>query len=57
MLQKILVNVLVSIITLSTPSIKEEIAKGLDSIEGRAKATPNPIDDLLVSFLRALLGA
>jgi hypothetical protein len=44
------------ILSLASPMIKAELKKLLQNWYDKAKATENPIDDLLVEFIADLLG-
>lgn len=56
MWQDLLLNVLRSILLKATPDVRQKLTQLLDDWEEKAKATPNPFDDLLVFVVRGLLG-
>jgi len=50
-----IMRVILLVISAATPEIKQGINEWLDDLEVKAKATPNPIDDVLVGLLKSLL--
>jgi len=57
MLQAIVLKVVSNVIDKATPAIRQDIVNLVDSIDEKAKQTPNPFDDVLVDLLRAILKA
>jgi hypothetical protein len=57
MLQEIVLKVVSNVIDKATPAIRQDIVNLVDSIDEKAKQTPNPFDDVLVDLLRAILKA
>jgi hypothetical protein len=55
MWQELLLSVFRSVIGKATPEIREKLVELLDEWEKKAKATPNPWDDLLVHIVRGLV--
>lgn len=49
-----IMKVILLVISSATPDIKNSIVEWLDDLEVRAKATPNPIDDVLVGLLKTI---
>lgn len=41
-------------ITMITPELKSYIQKNIEEWEEKAKATPNPIDDIVVSAIKSI---
>lgn len=56
-MEKFIINLLVSILGQMSPVLRESVILWLDDMQKRAAETPNPWDDMFVSFLRILLGA
>jgi len=55
MFQALLVKMLPLMISQVTPTIKESARSILKDLESKAKATPNPFDDMFVELLKELL--
>jgi len=55
-LVSILVAVLGAILSVVSPKIREELENFVSHLEEKAKETPNPADDMLVDFLKHILG-
>ena len=53
---KWLATMLQLVLPMLTPEIKAELTAAFDALAEKAKATPNPIDDLVIAFIRSLLG-
>lgn len=51
----LIAKILLVIFPLISPQIKEWIKEQLELLAEKAKQTANPIDDLLVEFLRSIL--
>lgn len=39
-----------------TPEIKTDVDNWLDALEAKAKETANPVDDIFVAMLKAIMG-
>ena len=51
-----LLAIIPAILAAITPELREELKAGLERLEQKAKATKNPVDDLVVGLLRGVLG-
>jgi hypothetical protein len=51
----LIVSVLGPLISLLTPQIKEALTEFVQNLYDKAQATDNPVDDVFVRFLAALL--
>lgn len=55
-----LLEIVIVILTTALPKlskeIREELIKFLKTLEEKAKKTPNPLDDFVVSLLLAIVG-
>jgi len=51
----LIVSVLGPLMSLLTPSIKGELTSFVQGLYAKAKETSNPVDDVLVKFVAALL--
>ena len=49
-------TLLAMLVPMLTPEIKAEIGAFLDQIEAKAKATPNPYDDIAIHIIRIVTG-
>ena len=49
-------SLLTRILTVISPDIRGLVDEWLKDLEDRAKATPNPWDDIFVAFLKMVLG-
>ena len=56
MILKVLLPIIPSLLKLVTPAIKDSMEQGIKDLAAKAKATPNPWDDLLVVLLAGLFG-
>jgi hypothetical protein len=56
MFRNMILKALGTIIDQATPEIRQDVTNVLDSVEEKAKATPNPFDDLLIDLLRGVIG-
>lgn len=56
-MEKFIINLLASILGQMSPAIRGSVIDWLDTLQKAAAETPNPWDDMFVSFLRVLLGA
>lgn len=45
-----------NIVELISPEIRKALGEFLDSLEEKAKLTPNPADDIIVFVLKKVLG-
>lgn len=54
-LYKIIITLLPTILSNVTPLIRDNLNELIKQLEEKARKTPNPIDDLLVDFLKSLL--
>ena len=52
---KIITKVLMMVIPMISPEIKKEIVSFIYILEKKAKATPNPIDDVVVALMIAII--
>lgn len=55
-MERLFITLLLIIVGNITPAIRESLKTWLKNIEAEAKKTANPWDDILVSFLKTLLG-
>ena len=55
-MDKIIIRILIAVLPLISKQLKEFFPDILDSLEAKAKATSNPIDDIFVVILRGILG-
>jgi len=56
-MKEFIINLLGGILSNMSPEIRSAVVAWLDDMQAKAKETPNPWDDMFVSFLRILLGA
>ena len=54
-MEKLVIKILLTILPLISPEIKEEMHRGIAALKEKASKTPNKFDDILVSFLESLL--
>ena len=54
-MHKFLLNLLITILPLISPELKDVMHKGIAELKDRASKTPNKFDDILVDFLQSLL--
>lgn len=55
-MEKIIFEIFLKVITGISPKIREELKNFVSSLELKAQETSNPVDDILVLFLRILVG-
>ena len=56
-MDKWILGLLTKILTVISPELRLVVSEWLGDLETRAKATPNPWDDIFVTFLKLLLNA
>lgn len=54
---KIIEKILFMMFTRVSPELREWIKKELDVLEGKAKKTKNPFDDMFIAMLKTLLNS
>jgi len=54
-LYKIIITLLPTILNNVTPLIRDNLNELIKQLEEKARKTPNPIDDILIDFLKAIL--
>jgi len=55
-MDKVIIRILIAVLPLISSQFKAAIPDVLNSLEAKAKATSNPIDDIFVVILRGILG-
>ena len=55
MWERLVLPLLKNAIEAATPDIRNQLVDFLKGLENMAKATPNPVDDLLVMLVRGIL--
>lgn len=55
-MEKLLFSVLTSLIPVISPEIKKALDQFVDDLAKKAAETPNPFDDILVAFVKVLIG-
>jgi len=55
-MRKLLLKILLEVLSVATPEIRNQICEGLKEIRKKAEKTPNPWDEILIDVLITLLG-
>ena len=55
-MERFLIQLLFQVLQMATPEVRKELCSLIAQLEEKAKKTPNGADDLLVYFLKNLLG-
>lgn len=55
MWERLILPVLQHTVKSASPEIRHDLVEFLEGLEKRAKATPNPFDDLFVMLVRGIL--
>jgi len=54
-MQKIVIQILIALLPIISKQLKEFFPDILNSLEAKAKATSNPLDDIFVMVLKGIL--
>lgn len=54
-MNKAIIELIIFIVRQASPQIKELLINFILDVEDKAKATPNPIDDILIDILKIML--
>lgn len=55
-MQEWILRMIVLVVGAASPEIRESLDTWIRELAEKARATPNPMDDILVGLLKALLG-